>query len=298
MKKLISYVLWGNHCRYLHNIPYLLIANSCIYPDFTMRFYVHKESMGYTNTTLLEKVAEEFSNVELEIIDTSIKGTQLSILRMKPLWEEDIDYLFCRDIDYAVSTLEKKSVDYFLCQKECIIQGIRSYIYHKMPLMGGLTGFDVKQVYEKIKLVAPTFEDYVEWGIENVYKCGKGQWGCDQSLLMEFFKYMKLYKCVLNCPLGQAPSVLKNFLEMRLCIPLVYQLQMELDKEKRIQYQKLEYDAGVLQYLNELYSTPSVWVGFPPFVGRAWTCNSTQLKTLLFVVDNEMSEMIAKHILG
>ena len=95
MKKLLSYVLFGTEGRFWNNIPYILMANAATYPDFHMKFYVHRDCVNYTLFPLLSEPAKAFDNIEIEVVDEPIQGTRLTIWRMKPLWEDDADYLFC-----------------------------------------------------------------------------------------------------------------------------------------------------------------------------------------------------------
>lgn len=271
MKKLLSYVLFGGEERFWNNIPYLLITNSFVYQDFHMKFFVHEDCIKSSLFSLLGEPARKFDNIEIEIVNEPVKGTKLTIWRMKPLWEDDVEYLFCRDIDYAITDLERKSVEYFIKQTDRSICSIRSYHLHTTPLMAGLCGFKVKEVYEKIKNRASSFAEYIDFGIKNVEYCKNWWWGCDQALLRDFFSPL-LNSCLLDCVVQNAPKKVGR-IKSKLCLPSEYdKVELPLCNKK------------VLEFGSSLSG----------FVGQPFICNSTQLKQLMDLDNNEMVEIFRK----
>lgn len=275
MKKIITYVLFGNEPRYWSNIPYLLVANSAIYPEFYMRFYVHSESAANPCLGLLQEVSKNNNKVEIEIIDVPYVGTQLTAWRVKPLWENDVDVLLCRDVDYSINRLERKSVEYFRFQDKCIVHGIRSYHLHTAPYMAGLCGFKVRRVIKKIKPIACCFEDFLLWGVKNVSYCKDWIWGCDQALLRDFLGSANLYPYTLDCPQYTAPLRICAF-PAELCTPEMYsEICLRSCDEKALDF-------------SESIS--------PGFTGQAWTCRTDDLETLCDLVDNETSKIVKAFI--
>lgn len=272
MKKILSYVLWGSSGRYWNNIPYLLIANSYVYPDFITRIYVHKNSTGRSYFKSLHL----FNNVEVVVIDMPYMGTKLTTVRMIPLWEDDVEYLFCRDLDYALHSMEVKCVRHFINQSECTIHNIRGCGSHRLPLMAGLCGFKVKEV--SVKHLAPTFDDYLKWGYKNVKGCQKWQWECDQFLLRDFFK--SLYGSILDCPQGDAWKRLEN-ISAKQCLPSQYENASVPD----------------CKVLDEIFETKTIkwtakWDVKPNFLGRRWVCTEDDLHKLAAAVDNDTSKKV------
>lgn len=206
MKKVLSYILFGTEGRFWNNIPYILMANSAIYPDFHMKFYVQRECVEYCLYPLLSEPAREFDNIEIEVIDEPIQGTRHTIWRMKPLWENDVSHLFCRDLDYVVTETERKCVEFFIQKSDKIMHCMRCYHLHSIPLMAGLCGFKVPELFEKIKNRASTFEEYLRFGELNVDSCREWIWGCDQSLLRDFFTPL-VNKYHLDCPVQTANTL-------------------------------------------------------------------------------------------
>jgi hypothetical protein len=76
---------------------------------------------------------------------------------------------------------------------------------HTIPLLAGLCGFRCVEVRGLIKSIAPTFDDYIDWGKRHVSMCKSWTWGCDQALLRDFLGQTELHKYTLDCPQQTAP---------------------------------------------------------------------------------------------
>ncbi len=277
MRKMFSYVLFEadeRFPRFLNSIPYILLMNSEIYPDFEMKFFVEKSCQDTDRFKLLKEVSEQFDSVYIEIIDEPSVNLKLTIWRMKPLWNDDIDYLFCRDMDYAINILAKKSVEYFLSQSPCIIHGMRSYKLHSTPLMAGMCGFEVRPVRRKILTLAKTFEEYINFGEEHVDYCKDWRWGCDQTLLKKFFGKARMYPFILDCPQYDAPFVLKGF-NGRLC-PVCSYSSIELSN----------CNMEVLRLSNS----------FTKFTGKMFFHRDFQFDSILKLSHSEMSKFIKERV--
>jgi len=275
MKKILSYVLWGNEGRYWGNVPYILVANSSIYPDFIMRFYVHRDAASHSLFSLLETLADKFENVELEVVGESYSGTQLTTWRMKPLWEEDVELLFCRDLDYIINAPARQSVQYFLNHPEHLIHNMRSYHLHTAPYMAGLCGFRCPQVRQKIEPFAASFLKYIEWGQGNVAYCRDWRWGCDQALLRDFFGHCGLYPFTMDCPQFTAPEKIYGY------NPVMVKYEV---------YQNIGLptcNVPVLAYSDFIS---------PSFTGQPVTATTDQVQAMIEIVNNEMGEAVKPYV--
>jgi hypothetical protein len=275
MKKIISYVLFGNEGRYWGNISYILVANSAIYPDFNMRFYIHRESTELPGFLMLRKMSESFPTIEIEILDDVYVGTKLTNWRMKPLWEDDVDILLCRDLDHITNMLERKAVQYFLNHSEHYIMGIRSYSLHTTPYMAGLCGFRCPKIRGEIRGIIPTFDDYIKWGTEKVSYCKDWRWGCDQALLRDFFNHVGMYGKSLDCPQFTASLKISQF-EPKTVVPG--------------EYCNEELPNCSLPALN--YSDSIA----PGFTGAPTTATTNQILDLIKIVNNEMGRMVRPYV--
>ena len=274
MKKLLSYVLWGDQGRYWDNIPYILVANSSIYPDFVMRFFIHRSATSHSRFAVLKTIADRFDSVEIEIIDTPYIGTQLTTWRMKPLWEKDVSFLFCRDLDYVINIPARKSVQYFMQNRRYLIQGIRSYHLHTAPYMAGLCGFMCSEVRRKIKSLSSNFQDYIHWGEEHVAYCKDWRWGCDQALLRDFFSQANLYSRTLDCPQFTAPKAICGF------NPTV------VDYEAYQSIELPECNLAALEYSDSVS---------PSFTGQPAVATTDQVRKMIEIASNEMSEAVKSY---
>ena len=271
MKKLLSYILFGDEGRYWNNIPFVIIANSFIYSDFHMKFFVHEACVKHPFFPLLRESAKEFSNIDLEIINQPAERTKLTIWRMKPLWENDADFLFCRDLDYAPTDLERKSVEYFTKQTVKSFCGIRSYHLHTIILMAGMCGFKIKEMHAIIKGKAPTFDSYLKFGVNFVGYCKDWRWGCDQALLRDFF-HPFLEEHFLDFPIQTAP---KNIASVNVALRLP-------DDYKKIKLPLC--NEAVLNYSSSLSN----------FAGQPFACKGEQLRRLMSIADNKTVRFFKK----
>jgi len=277
MRKMFSYVLFGKgieHLKFWNATPYILLLNSEVYPDFEMKFLVEKSCQDMEQFKFLKDASERFNSVHIEIIDEPSVSLKLTLWRMKPLWDDDIDYLFCRDMDYAVNIFAKKSVEYFLSQSACIVHSMRSYKLHTTPLMAGMCGFEVKSVRKKILTLVRTFGEYVNFGKKNVAYCKDWRWGCDQALLRTFFGNVGMYSSVLDCPQYDAPSKLPGF-DGRLCSINSYS-SMELS----------DCNMEVLKLSDS----------FSKFTGKTFFHTTSQFEAILKLSRSEMSKFIKERI--
>lgn len=278
MRNVISYVLFGTEGRYWVNIPYVLVSNSVIYPEFCMKFYVHRESTRVPSFKLLEKTRDLFPNVvEIDMIDKSYQGTELTNWRLKPLWDEEIEVLLCRDLDHITNEPERRAVEYFLRHNttKCI-HGIRSYSLHTVPFLAGLCGFRCSTVRKVIKRITPTFQDYLTWGKTNIKKCKQGwEWGCDQALLRDFFGNLDMYKEAMDCPQFTAPLKITGF------DPLVVMPH----RYKNILVENCNME--VLK-LSDSFA--------PGFTGQPVDATTEQTKKLITVANNDMARAVSEYV--
>jgi hypothetical protein len=277
MKNIISYVLWGTEGRYWANIPYILIVNSQVYPKFCSRFYIHQESNNLPIFKLLEEVKILFPDlIEIEIINKTYEGTELTTWRMKPLWENNVDVLLCRDLDHVTNELERKSVEFFLRCSTKPIHGIRSYHLHTTPLLAGLCGFKCEQLRRELKDFAYSFQDYIEWGKKNVDYCKQGWiWGCDQALLRDFFNNAQLYSKIVDCPQLTAPKAITSFSAVAI----------NEWKYRNISIHNCNMD--VLELSNSFA---------PGFTGAPCNPTTDQVKKMIELVDNDLTKVVSKYV--
>jgi len=218
MKKILSFVLFGDRERYWASLPCVLISNILVHSTFILRFYVHKQSVPEWVLQFLQETARIHSAVEIELIDASCIGTELTLWRLKPLWEHNIDVVFCRDLDAMLTTDEVKSMYHFLALSQYVSHSIRSYVCHTVPFLAGLCGFRINETLNRIRSVFPTFDSLIN---KTAQLYPAGEWGCDQFILRDFFT-TPLAQTVLDCPQRDAPISIGGY-HPTVCLPNAYE---------------------------------------------------------------------------
>jgi len=211
----LSYVIFGEDDpkveeTYWSTIPFLLIANSLLFPDFKMKVHVAKDA---TQSPEYEKLLE--MPVEVSVSSQPYQGTQPTTWRMKPLWDKRVHYCFCRDVDALPISEEIKAMRLFT-QTGHLVHGMRGYHLHTTPLMAGLCGFNCTALRNE-KFFPSSFTDYENLGRSNI-QCPNWVWGCDQEILRRFFfgkgrEYMARH--TVDSPLGSAPVTLGGYNPLR-----------------------------------------------------------------------------------
>jgi len=214
MKNILSYCLFGGKDRYWSPVPLVLIANSLVYPKYYMRFHVSSKIPEHPFYPIIKEVSNRTKYVEIKVVKKPYSKKQPTLWRMMPLWDRDIKYVFCRDLDAIPVKEEIKAVSAFI-RKDFLIHGIRSYSLHTTELMAGLCGFDAFRLREG-GFLPLSFWDYMESARKTNTECPNWAWGCDQEALKRFFYKNHKHKVflmrnTLDTPLGSARHFLDGF---------------------------------------------------------------------------------------
>ena len=180
--------------RYWYNIPSLLIMNSILYPNISVRIYT-------TDSTQYHPLFEIFrvANCDVRIIERQYKTTSEPMLwRMMPCWDSDVECFFTRDVDSLPNRNEVLCTKFFEESDNYHIQTMRSNInhYHEQgcDMLGGLSGFKPKHIPNLPK----TFDDYYN-------NKSDLPWAQDQYLMTNTFINIQdktyLEKHFLDCPI-------------------------------------------------------------------------------------------------
>ena len=164
--------------RYLWNIDAILLVNKVVYPDFETRIYIPK------GLEQLECLLKYDCLVPIDIIEKPI-NYQAKLFRLLPLWEKEVRWLFCRDIDSLPNEQEIRA-SYLFMQTRAVAQGIRSHKYHgglDHSLLGGLSAYNVIKM-KKLGYLKNTFYDLIEKAI-NIDP--EMKWNIDQNTITWFF---------------------------------------------------------------------------------------------------------------
>jgi len=161
MKRVISFSLFGNvfsrsawHWYYL---PSLIRGYNSLFPSWEMWFY-HDENIynNYYGSALLN--LRNYDLVKLIYVSEKPILCKAMQWRMKPLWESNVEYFLCRDVDHIPTGRERQAVEAFIDSK-MLLHCINDNVAHSTPMMGGMIGFKADKVCQIIKY--SSFEEYI-----------------------------------------------------------------------------------------------------------------------------------------
>lgn len=141
MKQIVSLCVFGKDEEFWKFTLPAIIINKIVYKDFIIRLYVSSMDINHVLISALRELSNN-TFFELVIVDKPYLSLEVTIWRMLPLWDKDVDVFLCRDVDAYPTSMEVKSTYYFLNHSEYDIHGIRSCASHSgLYLMAGLCGF-------------------------------------------------------------------------------------------------------------------------------------------------------------
>ena len=171
--------------RYWLNIPFILAINKYVLKNSITRIYMPKNIESHPLFPLIKEFSENLDNFEIELIDKQYSLTEPSIWRTKALWEDNVNFVFFKDIDSIITRKEVQSMLFFM-NSGFLMHNIRSIRQHNgegTSLMAGLSGYNIPKLKEELPM-PPSFENYLKF-YENTI--GNPAWGCDQETLINFF---------------------------------------------------------------------------------------------------------------
>lgn len=112
-KKIISFSLYGNNKKYVENAIINSQIYRKIYPGWKCYFYCHiNVNMKYITKLIQNKCTVFIINETFDDENTAINHSQL--WRFKPLDDDTVDVLICRDVDSILNTKEALAVEEWL----------------------------------------------------------------------------------------------------------------------------------------------------------------------------------------
>ena len=174
-----NYRVWDDHVhelnRYWYNIPAIIVYNSVLYPDAQTKFFVDTHTINHELFSILDS---DF--VTIEHIEDDFYNTEPSIWRMKPLWDDEVDCFFPRDVDSVPTKMEYAYTRYFIESTNYGFMTLRSHENHHheegCDILAGLCGFRKSNL-----------DQYPETYTEYFSKRNNGSWSMDQGLLLDTF---------------------------------------------------------------------------------------------------------------
>lgn len=129
---------------FLNFIPTTIRAHFAVWPDWELRIYHDRRVMEYPCWPWLERLAEAKM---LTLVD---KGETRDLCygmlwRMEPLFDPDVEYFICRDIDSLPMHRDRAMVEEFIASgatAHCILDSES----HSGPYMGGMVGWNAPKL--------------------------------------------------------------------------------------------------------------------------------------------------------
>lgn len=140
--KLISFSLWGNNLKYCIGAIRNAELIKDIYPNWTARFYIHKD----VNKSYVDQINNLGAQVKIMDENPSWEGM---MWRYFPINDEDIELFISRDTDSRLNMREKNAVDAWI-NSDKNFHIMRDHPYHGFPILGGMFGAR-KQGFEIIR---------------------------------------------------------------------------------------------------------------------------------------------------
>jgi len=151
MKNVISYCLFESHLNNMHfyysyAIPALCAAR-CWFPDWEIR--VHHDS--YIEQELLN--ISKNLDIKLVKCEDDRPLCENMLWRLKPLWDENVNFVICRDLDSVITPRERYAVQEFI-NLDGTCHNLAELPQHNTCLMGGLCGFSGKEFRKNFKNIS------------------------------------------------------------------------------------------------------------------------------------------------
>jgi hypothetical protein len=176
VKKIVSLALFGEGEKYSQYLPAFIRAHLNLFPQrdgWTLRVHVDdKQSESFRGRQLM-RLADD-GLIEIVYMGPAIL-TKAMLWRMAPVFDKDVEYVFCRDVDCVPMPRDRAVMEQFIASG-ATVHTVHDNVLH-VGMMGGLCGFH-----------APTFRQATGFfTLEQVYAFAEtAKWeehGTDQTVL-------------------------------------------------------------------------------------------------------------------
>lgn len=143
MKKAISYALFGkDHQPYAQYLPAIVRAHHNLFEEFDLNIYIDNDVLYSKTGELINFYQKEGllnGRVVLSSIGAKAQLTEAMLWRMIPVFEPDVEYVFCRDLDDCPTPRGRLVCDQFMAS-DAVVHTVHDNALH-IGIMGGLCGF-------------------------------------------------------------------------------------------------------------------------------------------------------------
>ena len=155
MKKVISVSIFdGMSKRNIDNFYWAALIHVVrgyltIFPDWELWIY-HDSSLYDAIYGSVLLTLEERGLVKLTYVKENELLCKAMMWRLRPIFDDSVDYVLCRDVDHVPTGRERAIVDAFVSSDK-IALGINDAWAHTIPLMGGMVGFKTKELKKRLQ---------------------------------------------------------------------------------------------------------------------------------------------------
>jgi len=184
MKKVISFSMFAGQrdghaddrwLYYRKFVPAVLRSYMAAFPDYLIVIH-HDESLfvGYYGPVLVRLARLHPDRVRLVYVGESQAACLSMIWRLKPIWDCDADYVFCRDLDAVATVRERRCCEDFI-ETGFDIHSISDSVSHDVAIMGGMCGFRSQAIrqnrpsWQSLIDADPAFDWHASGGVDQIY---------------------------------------------------------------------------------------------------------------------------------
>ena len=160
MKKVISFCLWGDDPKYCAGAIKNARLRDEVYPEWTCRFYIHKN--------VPKKYIEELNSIDLveTVILEGDADWKFTVERFKAIDDEGVECVIFRDTDSRLNSREAAAVEEWL-SSDATLHLMRDHPRHgSFPILAGMWGLKKKKFPYNM---ANTIKDYEGKKVEEQY---------------------------------------------------------------------------------------------------------------------------------
>jgi len=137
---------WTGFRFYPSFLPTLVRAHHIVFPDYELR--IHHD--GCVETCYYGRALVELSNrglVKLRYVGKAATLCGPMLWRLLPVWDQEVEHVFCRDVDALPMPRERIAVDEFTDPWMFLLaHALYDHPQHGHGLCGGMIGFDAPKL--------------------------------------------------------------------------------------------------------------------------------------------------------
>lgn len=142
MRKLASYSLFGDRPLYWNSLRGLVWAHHNLFPGWELRIY-HDSSLEKEQGKLAHAYAAS-NLVNLVFAEENKQPCRSMLWRLKPLWDDDVEWVLARDIDSLPTGKDRRITEVFLASGAAV-HCFNDHPQHTAVMMGGMVSFNAPE---------------------------------------------------------------------------------------------------------------------------------------------------------